>query len=207
MLRYIAIIAYELIISNIKWLGHQMATVFLLWRHSLMCFLWRVVKFNSCIITEHRQTDNQQWLDYYDIHTQGQTGNISHLSISWVPLLYWGGRGLLLWLLWLLWLLCGDDEEASILKDFRRNLNGIKMKIEIILNAIKWYEMAISGDIKRNGLSWKRICFGQWLEGSESSNNLSGLHAKRLEKVILDAKDNWMVTRENKAPSSPTLPC
>lgn len=54
---------------------------------------------------------------------------VSHLSISWVPLLYWGVLGLLLGPL--LSLLCGDDEEASILNDFRKN-----KKIKRIFNAI-----------------------------------------------------------------------
>lgn len=106
-----------------------MITVVLLLRHSLICFLWRVVNFNSCIITEHQRDRNTMIINYGE-QTQAQTGNpytcfsciiiiiiiiISHLSMSWVPLLYWGGLGLLRGPL--LSLLCGDDGEASILRD------------------------------------------------------------------------------------------
>lgn len=89
-----------------------------------MCFLWRVVNFNSCIITEQQRdsqhNDETTRMNRHETRlgtsTQINITIISHLSISWVPLLYWGGLGLHRAALQSL--LCGDDEEASILKDF-----------------------------------------------------------------------------------------
>lgn len=61
LLHYIAMVTnhHSLYTRNITLLKHQIIAVFLLFRHSLMCFLWRVVNFNSCIITEH-QRDSQR---------------------------------------------------------------------------------------------------------------------------------------------------
>lgn len=79
----------------------------LLLRHSLICFLWRLVSLDSCIITEHQETE--WWAKHKPTHTINyfispfmpnhphQNSNesiISHLSMSWVSLLYRVALGL-----------------------------------------------------------------------------------------------------------------
>lgn len=67
-------IHHFLYIRNISLFKHQMITVVLLLRHSLICFLWRVVSFNSCIITEHQRNRNTV-IRNCGKQTQAQSGN------------------------------------------------------------------------------------------------------------------------------------